>query len=56
MHFHRPFRADEWLLFEQEAASYSGSRSIASGKLFTSDGALAVSVRQEALIRQFSDI
>jgi acyl-CoA thioesterase-2 len=52
MHFHRPFRADEWLLFEQEAASYSGSRSIASGKLFTLDGALAVSVRQEALIRQ----
>jgi acyl-CoA thioesterase-2 len=52
MHFHRPFRADEWLLFEQGAASYSGSRSIASGKLFTMDGALAVSVRQEALIRQ----
>lgn len=52
MHFHRPFRADEWLLFEQEAASYSGSRSIASGKLFTKEGALAVSVRQEALIRQ----
>jgi acyl-CoA thioesterase-2 len=52
MHFHRPFRADEWLLFEQEAASYSGSRSIASGKLFTKDGELAVSVRQEALIRQ----
>ena len=54
MHFHRPFRADDWLLFEQEAASYSASRSIASGKLFTADGALAVSVRQEALIRQFA--
>ena len=52
MHFHRPFRADEWLFFEQEAASYSGSRSIASGKLFSLDGKLAVSVRQEALIRQ----
>jgi acyl-CoA thioesterase-2 len=56
MHFHRPIRADEWLLFEQEAASYSGSRSIASGKLFTKDGTLAVSVRQEALIRQVTDI
>ena len=54
MHFHRPFRADDWLLFEQEAASYSGSRSIASGKLFTADGVLAVSVRQEALIRQIA--
>ena len=52
MHFHRPFRADEWVLFEQEAASYSGSRSIASGKIFTKDGLLAVSVRQEALIRR----
>lgn len=51
MHFHRPFRADEWVLFEQEATSYSGSRSIASGKIFTKDGLLAVSVRQEALIR-----
>jgi acyl-CoA thioesterase-2 len=54
MHFHRSFRADDWLLFEQEAASYSGSRSIASGKLFTADGVLAVSVRQEALIRQIA--
>ena len=52
MHFHRPFRADEWVLFEQKAASYSGSRSIASGKIFTKDGLLAVSVRQEALIRR----
>lgn len=51
MHFHRPFKADEWVLFEQEAASYSGSRSIASGKIFTKDGLLAVSVRQEAMIR-----
>jgi acyl-CoA thioesterase-2 len=52
MHFHRPFRADEWMLFEQEAASYAGSRSIASGKLFTEAGELAVSARQEALIRR----
>lgn len=50
MHFHRPFRVDEWVLFEQEAASYSGSRSIASGKIFTQNGLLAVSVRQEAMI------
>ena len=56
MHFHRPFRADEWVLFEQEAASYSGSRSIASGKIFTKDGSLAVSVRQEALIRRTTNL
>lgn len=56
MHFHRPFRADQWVLFEQDAASYVGSRSMASGKLFTQEGALAVSVRQEALIRRSDDL
>jgi len=51
MHFHRPFRADEWVLFEQEANSFSGSRSISSGKIFAKDGLLVASVRQEALVR-----
>jgi acyl-CoA thioesterase-2 len=52
MHFHRPFRADEWVLFEQEANSFSGARSISSGKIFTKDGLLIASVRQEALVRR----
>ena len=52
MHFHRPFRADEWVLFEQEANNFSGSRSISSGKIFTKDGLLVASVRQEALVRR----
>ncbi|MFT4008855.1 MAG: acyl-CoA thioesterase II [Nocardioidaceae bacterium] len=49
--FHRPFRADEWLLYVQRSPSASGARGLIFGELFTRDGALAASVAQEALIR-----
>lgn len=49
--FHRPFRADEWLLFDQEATSYAGARSLSHGRMYTADGVLVASVVQEALIR-----
>jgi acyl-CoA thioesterase-2 len=52
MWFHRPFRADEWLLYDQDTPSAAGGRGIARGFFFTPDGALAVSVVQEGLIRQ----
>jgi len=51
MWFHRPFRADEWLLYVQETPSASGGRGLAQGHIFTADGRLAVSVVQEGLIR-----
>jgi acyl-CoA thioesterase-2 len=51
MWFHRPFRADEWLLYDQEAVSTSSARGMAHGSIFTSDGRLAVSVVQEGLTR-----
>jgi acyl-CoA thioesterase-2 len=51
MWFHRPFRADDWLLYDQWSPSASGSRGLAAGRLWSSDGALAVSVVQEGLIR-----
>jgi acyl-CoA thioesterase-2 len=51
MWFHRPFRADEWLLYVQRAVSNSGARGLASGGIYTADGRLAVSVMQEGLIR-----
>ena len=51
MWFHRPFRADEWLLYAQESPSSSGARGFATGNLFTRDGKLVVSVAQEGLIR-----
>jgi len=51
MWFHRPFRADEWLLYAQESPSASGARGFAMGHIFRLDGTLAVSVVQEGLIR-----
>jgi acyl-CoA thioesterase-2 len=54
MWFHRPFRADEWLLYQQTALSASSARGLASGALFTADGALVVNVVQEGLIRVLS--
>jgi acyl-CoA thioesterase-2 len=51
MWFHRPFRADEWLLYAQESPSASGARGFTQGRLFTQDGILVVSVVQEGLIR-----
>lgn len=49
--FHRPFRADEWLLFDQHASSYAGARALSHGRMYTVDGVLVASVIQEALIR-----
>lgn len=51
MWFHRPFRADEWLLYSQDTPSASAGRGLGRGSIFTSDGALAVTVVQEGLIR-----
>ena len=51
MWFHRPFRADEWLLYDQDTPSASDARGLARGLFFTADGDLVVSVVQEGLIR-----
>ena len=50
--FHRPFRADEWLLYDQVSPSASGARGLAIGRVFTEDGRLVASVAQEGLIRR----
>jgi acyl-CoA thioesterase-2 len=51
MWFHRPFRADEWLLYSQDTPSASEGRGLGRGSIFTSDGHHAVTVVQEGLIR-----
>ena len=51
MWFHRPFRADEWLLYDQDAPSASQGRGLSRGLMYTQSGELAVSVVQEGLIR-----
>ncbi|HVV35878.1 MAG TPA: acyl-CoA thioesterase II [Acidimicrobiales bacterium] len=55
MWFHRPFRADEWLLYSQMSPSASGARGLAYGGIFRRDGTLVVSVVQEGLIRPIRD-
>lgn len=50
--FHRPFRADRWLLYDQHSPSANGGRGLATGQIFTRDGHLAASVVQEGLVRR----
>ena len=47
--FHRPFRADEWLLYAQDSPSSHGARGFCRGSIFTRDGVLVASVAQEGL-------
>jgi acyl-CoA thioesterase II len=51
MWFHRPFRADEWLLYAQESPSAFGARGFALGHFYTQRGTLVASVAQEGLMR-----
>lgn len=52
--FHRPFRADEWLLYDQVSPSASGARGLVIGRLFDRSGVLVATVVQEGLIRRVS--
>ena len=52
--FHRPFRADEWWLYDQVSPSASGGRGLVLARVFTQDGTLVASVAQEALLRRRS--
>ena len=49
--FHRPFRADEWLLYAQDSPSLADARGFSRGLIFSSDGTLIASVAQEGLLR-----
>jgi acyl-CoA thioesterase-2 len=49
--FHRPFRADDWLLYAIDSPSAQGSRGLARGQIFDRDGRLVASSAQEGLIR-----
>ena len=48
--FHRPFRADAWLLYAMEAPTAHGARGFARGAAY-SDGVLVASTAQEGLVR-----
>jgi len=51
MWFHRPARADEWLLYVLESPSAQGARGLGTGQIFTRDGVLVATVAQEGMIR-----
>jgi acyl-CoA thioesterase-2 len=54
MWFHRPARADEWLLYDQVSPSASAGLGFSFGRLFA-NGRLAASCAQEGLIRTIGD-
>jgi acyl-CoA thioesterase-2 len=49
--FHRPFRADEWFLYDSVSPTASGARGLATGRFFGADGTLIATVVQEGLLR-----
>lgn len=49
--FHRPLRADDWLLYHTDSPSAQGGRGIARGLIFNRAGTLVATVAQEGLIR-----
>ncbi|MBJ3777756.1 acyl-CoA thioesterase [Acuticoccus mangrovi] len=51
MWFHRPFRADEWLLYAQDSPSSQGARGLSRGLIFDLGGRLVASTAQEGLMR-----
>ena len=51
MWFMRPFRADEWLLYDQSSPSACGGRSLTQGKIYNRYGEMVAAVMQEGLTR-----
>lgn len=52
MWFHRPFHADEWLLYSQDSPSAQNGRGLTRGLIFKPDGTLVASVAQEGSLRE----
>jgi acyl-CoA thioesterase II len=51
MWFHRPVRADDWILYATESPSAHGGRGLGIGRMFTVDGVQAATVGQEGMVR-----
>eukprot|EP00250_Pteridium_aquilinum_P003646 c13954_g1_i1 orf=252-1565(+) len=51
MWFHKPFRADDWLLYVIESPCANSGRGLVLGRMYTRDGELVVSTAQEGVIR-----
>lgn len=53
MWFHRPFRMDEWVLYDMDSTSASGGRGLVKGQFFNQQGELVASAMQEGVIRDY---
>lgn len=51
MYFHRPFRMDDWLLYDMDSPTASGARGLVRGRIFDTQGRLVASTLQEGLMR-----
>jgi acyl-CoA thioesterase-2 len=51
MWFHRPGRADDWILYTQSSPSASGGRGLSAARMFNSEGVLLATVAQEGMMR-----
>ncbi|ABS05003.1 acyl-CoA thioesterase [Kineococcus radiotolerans] len=51
MWWHRPARADEWVLYVQESPSASGARGLSTGRMYDRAGRLIATVAQEGMVR-----
>ncbi len=55
MWFHRPARADQWVLYSSQSPSAHGGRGLGLGRMFTADGTHVATVGQEGMIRVKGD-
>ena len=55
MWFLRPFRADEWLLYDQTSPSAGFGRALTQGRIYSRDGSMVAAVVQEGLMRKTDD-
>lgn len=53
--FHRPFRIDDWLLYELYSPSASNARGLSLGRIFDRQGRLIASAAQEGLMREWKE-
>jgi acyl-CoA thioesterase-2 len=51
MWWHRPARADEWLLYVQRSPSARGGRGLGTASVYARDGALVATIAQEGMVR-----
>ena len=53
--FHRPFRFDDWLMYELYSPSASNARGFSLGRIFDRQGRLVASAAQEGLMREWTE-